>query len=230
MRATIFRAGGIERRGGGGRRSRRRVRDRCVGGSWRAPGRRSPALYGRCVCIGLMAKARERWGFRVAPETGRLVRQAAQAAERTRRLAAAATSAASSSSIAGSSLISPSSMFGRSGSTSPPQGAWGSGIRLSAPAEDPDSNEHPARADTPRASSTSASSEGAARRASTFYRRSRTRKAAAPTPSTVVPRTTAIQGSVNASVRQPAIPTAGRNRGQRRSRARSVSADALAMA
>lgn len=30
-----------------------------------------------------MAKAKERWDFRVAPETDRLVRQAAEAAERT---------------------------------------------------------------------------------------------------------------------------------------------------
>ncbi len=41
------------------------------------------ALYGHCVYNERMAKVKERWDFRVDPETDRLVRQAAQTADRT---------------------------------------------------------------------------------------------------------------------------------------------------
>jgi len=41
------------------------------------------AAYGNCVYSKGMAKVKERWDFRVDPETDRVVRQAAQTAERT---------------------------------------------------------------------------------------------------------------------------------------------------
>jgi uncharacterized protein (DUF1778 family) len=40
-------------------------------------------LYGQCVYSRGLAKIKERWDFRVDPETDRLVRHAAQTAERT---------------------------------------------------------------------------------------------------------------------------------------------------
>lgn len=40
-------------------------------------------LYGFCVYSSGMAKVKERWDFRVDPDTDRLVRQAAQTTERT---------------------------------------------------------------------------------------------------------------------------------------------------
>ena len=40
------------------------------------------ALYGSCVYIEPMAKVKERWDFRVASEKDQLVRQAAEAADR----------------------------------------------------------------------------------------------------------------------------------------------------
>ena len=46
--------------------------------------RKAPlALYGQCVYTAFMARIKERWDFRVDPETDRLVRQAAQTADRT---------------------------------------------------------------------------------------------------------------------------------------------------
>ena len=40
-------------------------------------------LYGSCVYNENVAKAEERWDFRIAPDTDRLVRQAAETADRT---------------------------------------------------------------------------------------------------------------------------------------------------
>ena len=40
-------------------------------------------LYGNCVYTRHMAKAKERWDFRVDPETDQLVRQAAATSQRT---------------------------------------------------------------------------------------------------------------------------------------------------
>ena len=40
-------------------------------------------LYGSCVYTAYMAKVKERWDFRVEPETDRLVRQAAATSQRT---------------------------------------------------------------------------------------------------------------------------------------------------
>ena len=40
-------------------------------------------MYGKCVYNSLMATAKQRWDFRVEPDTDRLVRQAAEASERT---------------------------------------------------------------------------------------------------------------------------------------------------
>src|SRR6266496_1591614 len=58
--------------------------------SARSPEVRRPALcgpllvwYGRCVYNMPVAKVKERWDFRVDPDTDRLVRQAAETAERT---------------------------------------------------------------------------------------------------------------------------------------------------